>query len=592
MAYYPKDKYGNKLLFRTSCDFVVDTAGVPVSEKLREIEESIDSIELPENIPDGILYDDNNKMIYLMSKGNVISRTEFTGLEGGSMMAPGNVTNVRISTKDGKIVIKWKDPNNVVVDDTIVSAWKGTKVVYKEGSYPEDPTDGVVVTDNLVRDRFAEDGLVISGLTNGTTYYIRLFPYAITGEVNTSDDNKFSAKPTKYVKYGFNISVSNTNPESKVTYIADATGKIPASMNFSTGVFNMGDWDNDEFFIPRPCMLKFDGTVDYYLNPNDYTKKIDGTKSDIDNPTYPGNAMMEWGRDGFKIWYKFDTPNKTNGNIFIANYQVDETYKCYPFIDCDGVVKDHFYTPIYNGSLIDGKLRSISGQNPLTGLPAQDDAYYAKNNNTNNREHWTTETFGERVLISILGILLTKSLDTQTSYGHGYCASNAPLRTGTMNKSGLFTGSIDGRSGVKFFGMENYWGNVRRRVCGLLVNGGVFKYKLTYGMEDGSSIQGYQFDSIGYLTGTTISKSGYISDMNFNANVGSLLPMEVRGSSSTGFADYFKYGTGINNYPAFGYARDIDDPNRYDYKSGLFAINANMGSFYTDNITGSSISYR
>ena len=212
MAYYPKDKYGNKLLFRTSCDFVVDTAGVPVSEKLREIEESIDSIELPENIPDGILYDDNNKMIYLMSKGNVISRTEFTGLEGGSMMAPGNVTNVRISTKDGKIVIKWKDPNNVVVDDTIVSAWKGTKVVYKEGSYPEDPTDGVVITDNLVRDRFAEDGLVISGLTNGTTYYIRLFPYAITGEVNTSDDNTFSAKPNKYVKYGFNISASNTNP--------------------------------------------------------------------------------------------------------------------------------------------------------------------------------------------------------------------------------------------------------------------------------------------------------------------------------------------------------------------------------------------
>lgn len=48
-------------------------------------------------------------------------------------------------------------------------------------------------------------------------------------------------------------------------------------------------------------MLKSNGKVDYYLNPNDYTKKLDGTTSDIANPNYDGNAMMEWP----KIWFKY-----------------------------------------------------------------------------------------------------------------------------------------------------------------------------------------------------------------------------------------------------------------------------------------------
>ena len=36
--------------------------------------------------------------------------------------------------------------------------------------------------------------------------------------------------------------------------------------------FDYGDW-NEPFFIPKPCMLKSDGTVDYYLDENDYSKK-------------------------------------------------------------------------------------------------------------------------------------------------------------------------------------------------------------------------------------------------------------------------------------------------------------------------------
>ena len=101
--------------------------------------------------------------------------------------------------------------------------------------------------------------------------------------------------------YGFHINGSESNPDSMVTYIEDAVGMIPAYMDFSAGTFNYGSWQN-AFFMPKPCMVKYDGTVDYYLNPNDYTKKADGTASDIANTAYEGNAMMEWGQNGKKIY--------------------------------------------------------------------------------------------------------------------------------------------------------------------------------------------------------------------------------------------------------------------------------------------------
>ena len=34
--------------------------------------------------------------------------------------------------------------------------------------------------------------------------------------------------------------------------------------------------------------------VDHYLNPNDYTKKVNGSASKVADTSFGGNAMMEW----------------------------------------------------------------------------------------------------------------------------------------------------------------------------------------------------------------------------------------------------------------------------------------------------------
>lgn len=72
--------------------------------------------------------------------------------------------------------------------------------------------------------------------------------------------------------YGVHINGADSNPKTRVRYLADAVGMTPAHMNFTSGTFDYGSWAN-AFFMPKPCMLKTNGQVDYYLNENDLTKK-------------------------------------------------------------------------------------------------------------------------------------------------------------------------------------------------------------------------------------------------------------------------------------------------------------------------------
>ena len=111
----------------------------------------------------------------------------------------------------------------------------------------------------------------------------------------------------KGVIYGFHIDQTESDPAAAVTYLADAIGLTPAGMDYTNDIFQWGSW-RDAFFMPRPCMLKYDGTVDYYLDPNNYAKKTDGTASDVADDTYGGNAMMEWGKNGKKILYQIFFP--------------------------------------------------------------------------------------------------------------------------------------------------------------------------------------------------------------------------------------------------------------------------------------------
>ena len=383
--------------------------------------------------------------------------------------------------------------------------------------------------------------------------------------------------------YGFHIDSSESDPEDAVTYLKDAAGMTPAYMDFTNNKFVWGSW-KDAFFIPRPCMLKYDGTVDYYLMENDYTKKADGTASDVGSSAYGGNAMMEWGRDGKKIWYKIvpDAGDPTSASVYIADYQADEDFAAWSFINSQGQYVDHFYTPIYNGAIIDSKLRSLSGiagSNICKTQNATTERTAARANNS-SLAIWDTEVFCDNILIELLLVLMSKSLDSQTAFGKGLTDSgnetvNNGFTTGVHNDKGLFYGTNSGAAAtytnaVKVFGMENFWGFQWRRFGGLVNVKGTEKYKLTRSTLDGSTVSDYVIsttdtDYNGYLVGAALpAASGtYITAMTYSKYA--YTPTAASGNNS---AQYYCDGLWTNN-------GQVD----YAYRGGASAYGALCGGF-------------
>lgn len=367
-----------------------------------------------------------------------------------------------------------------------------------------------------------------------------------------------SALAKKATIYSFHVDNSESDYNAAVTYHDDAVNMSPAYMDMSAGVFYYGSWA-DAFFMPRPCMLKYDGTVDYYLNPNDYELKEDGTASDVANIDYGGNAMMEWGRDGQQIWQKIvpDAGNPTSYTVYISNMQVDDSYHAWSFVDKNNQLKKHFYTPIYQGSLDSaGRLRSISGQVHIKSKTASQEMAAA----ALNGDGYTIETFQDRGLINSLLSLIGKTIASQEAFGLGHTTDSWTeanmLVSGTMNKKGLFYGSTNsgaGGEGVKVFGMENWWGDQWRRTCGLIQSGGKLLYKLTQGTADGSSATDYNTDGTGYLdSGINLSGDGGYQSKNTALKTGAILPSELSGSESTYYTDYVWLNTSVVAFALFG----------------------------------------
>ena len=49
---------------------------------------------------------------------------------------------------------------------------------------------------------------------------------------------------------------SESNPATRITYLYDAVGKTPAYMNFTSGEFDYGDWEDFVEEVSRPSNVK------------------------------------------------------------------------------------------------------------------------------------------------------------------------------------------------------------------------------------------------------------------------------------------------------------------------------------------------
>lgn len=458
------------------------------------------------------------------------------------------------------VELRIDESNDTIVDGQSLCIVEKVIIRRKKDDFPTDENDGDLVLEIERKDFGTYKNKpyvdIIDGASAGDVYCYKAFPVANTGAIANLVDNEVSCTIKDYWLFGFKLDQNESDPSSMIEYIEDNKNYHSAHMNYSTDMFDYGDWSNAWFIRDlKPCMLNYDGTVAYELDKNDYSLKADGTPSDIANDSFSGNAMV-----GIpKVYWKIIDNGDDTANIYFSNKKVDDDFVCWSHIDNNGNEIDYCYMPIYNGSNVSSKLRSLSGKTPIDSQTADTEITLAKANNLTSDVIWYTEVFSDRMLINLLLLLIGKSTDTKTVFGAGnnnayVSTSNTGVKnTGTMNTKGLFWGNQDNVSGVKIFGIENWWGNQLRRIAGWINDKGNQKIKMTYRQMDGSSIDGYNTDGSGYIAiGCTPNgtNGGYISKMTVTKN--GLIPTVASGSATTYYTNGMYFRNSQVNYAVAG----------------------------------------
>lgn len=117
-----------------------------------------------------------------------------SGGGGQNLTLPPMVTNLAASTGDQTITLTWTNP----VSDVL----SGVLVVYNADHIPEKVSDGTKVDAGLA------ETVNLTGLTNETLYYIRVFPYnskkqyqtMLEGATITATPDDFPEEPTDYLE--------------------------------------------------------------------------------------------------------------------------------------------------------------------------------------------------------------------------------------------------------------------------------------------------------------------------------------------------------------------------------------------------------
>jgi hypothetical protein len=293
-------------------------------------------------------------------------------------------------------------------------------------------------------------------------------------------------------EYGFIEHYSTLSPSARIEYIGINKNYTPLTVNKSTGEANYGSWGDFRFLqANKPYMVKSDGTPDYMLDENDYTKREDGTASDVANVDYDGGAFS-WAQ---KI-YKYEQ-SIGDGRIVKFSFEKKDGFEPVGFIDPDGNELEGIWLPMFYGSIVNEKMKSISGVQPCY-------------NNTTAQEKTAIDAVGSRAkffggpiinTLTDLLIMFAKTTNLQEAYGYGnssgYDASLTPtmgVKQNAVVGGGQFYGTSDGKSLNKILhsivlGTCQQW---MRDPYLLLVNG---RYKVS---------KNYTYD----LTGDTYADTG------------------------------------------------------------------------------------
>lgn len=401
--------------------------------------------------------------------------------------------------------------------------------------------------------------------------------------------------PTQYlydsgITYGVSIDLTNSDPETSVTYTDDAVGMVPGSSWY----------EKDIFKDIRPCLFK-NGAVVGYLNPNNFAQFADGTAADITSGN-AGDVMIEIPKIGYRI-----AKNGTNLIVQITNNPNREDFSYLAHTRETEGDRDYLYVGAFLGSLNNEKLCSISGAEPYSNEPGDNGNYYYDITPWRDAAHsrgngYDILSFYPLTLLQCLYLIMFKNLDCQAALGMGYVGNayvneetweienlTSPTMTGSTTAKGMNYGSEeDPLQQMKFLGMEDFWGNIRQYIDGIAIkdNGDIycatdnfvmpFYFDSYYEENPDAAIEctgrefPYNYTKIG---NQSLDNSLYMSEP-YGTNEGGFLPVVCEGSQTTYFCDFSNISNGGIGYflTSGGSCVHTDNYNFHKLDSGIFSF--------------------
>lgn len=265
--------------------------------------------------------------------------------------------------------------------------------------------------------------------------------------------------------YGFIEHYAEKNPAKRIEYIGANKDYTPITQNLSTSEVNYGSWESFPVVVGnKPYMVSLTGSPSYRLKEDDYTKKIDGTESDVKNASSVAGAYAWLPRV-----YTRQEMYGDNRYVYFS-FVKKEGFEAIGFREWNGNNYDEFegvWLPMFYGSLAEqGRLyrfgikddngekwlRSIANSNPInenTSLKS----IVAGLNLLRDKQAARGYRLFEGAIISVISdllIMFAKTTDIMSVFGHG-AKNKEGAYTNEVIGGGQFKGTADGKSLNKIF---------------------------------------------------------------------------------------------------------------------------------------------
>ena len=325
--------------------------------------------------------------------------------------------------------------------------------------------------------------------------------------------------------YSFTIDHSKSDPATMIT-VLDNT--LPAA--------NSTDWFT--LLGIKPCVLK-NGSVLYYLNPDDFTKTEAGGTADL--TTLGNDVMIEIPKMGIKgEWLTSDVMKVT----LTTNSDVDG-FDYSAFSNKAWNDSSKMYVGVYKCYCTGNMMYSSKGRTPTASQTLATYRTWAGNRGSG----YYDITYAADEILQALYCLIVQNLNSQSAIGNGNISASAAIATGGSEAYGMLmqNASSDIKTATsgyhsKCLGIEDLWGNIWQWEDGIIKEAMDSSGYITIKRAPYASLMnsdGTNYKTVGSIyIGAAVS--GYTTRMN-GLTGGIFIGVKAGGSTTTYYSDYMDH---------------------------------------------------